>query len=129
MLVHLNRFKHPFLFPFHFFKLLCKYAPLKFWYIFLCIWIENFSLCILLLIPTWPVYLYLSRKKYVLFVTLPKTFLAFNYHIVSVAFNYYCQFAPKPTSTNIVLKNLSVLSPSCLCVQDAKKVTFVMVNL
>jgi hypothetical protein len=46
-------------------------------------------LCILLLIPTWPVYLNLSCKKYVLFVTLQN---------ISVAFNYYCQFAPRPTS-------------------------------
>ncbi len=46
-----------------------------------------------------------------------------------LAFNYYCRFAPEPTSTNIILINLRVLPPSCLCVQDAEPATFVIVAL
>jgi len=38
-----------------------------------------------------------------------------------LALNYYCRFAPEPTSTIFILINLGVLSPSCLCVQDAAK--------
>jgi hypothetical protein len=44
--------------------------------------------------------------------------------------NYYCRFAPEPTSTIIIfLINLRLLTSSCLCVQDAEPATSVILAL